>query len=130
MVLSISNGMTSYTNDIQSDALAGFPITVDEVVVSFGPPREVTNPRPDLEFIDKDEFYPYDSSASLAQHKNVITPEFVTFLSKMDPKFYNSISYTRGLVLDLVNLSDNGSYIKVPTTSSGNPFFWRRLIFQ
>lgn len=123
LVLSISNGMTSYTNDIQSDALAGFPITVDEVVVSFGPPREVTNPRPDLEFIDKDEFYPYDSTASLAQHKNVITPEFVTFLSKMDPSFYNSISYTRGLVLDLVNLSDNGSYIKVPTTSSGNPFF-------
>lgn len=123
LVLSISNGMTSYTNDIQSDTLAGFPITVDEVVTTFGPPQDVINPRPDLEFIDEDIFYPYDSTASLSQHKNLIDKEFITYLEKMDPSYYNSISYKRGLSLKLVTLSDNGSYIKVATTATGNPFF-------
>ncbi len=48
--------MTQYTSNIQSDTLAGFPITIDQTVVQFGPPEEVTNPRPDLEFIDDDVF--------------------------------------------------------------------------
>jgi putative ABC transport system permease protein len=123
LVLSISNGMTTYTNNIQSDALAGFPITVDQTVVAFGPPEEVTNPRPDLEFIDDDLFAPYDSDSSLSSHENIITSEFITYLSDMNPEYYNSISYTRGLSLNVVNLSDNGSYISVPTASSGGSFF-------
>jgi putative ABC transport system permease protein len=123
LVLSISNGMTTYTNNIQSDALAGFPITVDQTVVAFGPPEEVTNPRPDLEFIDDDSFTPYDSASSLSSHENIITPEFIDYLSEMNPEYYNSISYTRGLSLNVVNLSDNGSYISVPTASTGGSFF-------
>ncbi len=123
LVLAISNGMTTYTNNIQSDALAGFPITIDQVVVAFGPPEEVTNPRPDLEFIDEDIFYPYDQTSSLTQHQNIITDEFVEYLKDMDEDLYNSISYTRGLMLQLVNLSDNGSYIRVQTSSSGGSFF-------
>lgn len=123
LVLAISNGMTEYTSNIQSDTLAGFPITVDQTVVQFGPPEEVTNPRPDLEFIDDDVFYPYDQTSSLTQHENIITPEFVDYLEDMDDNYYNSISYTRGIMLNMVNLSDNGGYIKVQTTSSGNPFF-------
>ncbi|BCR36790.1 ABC transporter ATP-binding protein/permease [Mariniplasma anaerobium] len=123
LVLSISNGMTTYTNNIQSDALAGFPITVDQTVVAFGPPEEVTNPRPDLEYISDDLFAPYDSDSSLSSHQNIITTEFITYLSEMNPEYYNSISYTRGLSLNVVNLSDNGSYISVPTASSGVSFF-------
>jgi len=123
LVLSISNGMTSYTNNLQSDTLAGFPITVDQTVVAFGPPEEVTNPRPDLEFIEDDLFAPYDSDSSLTTHENIITDEFITYLSQMNTDFYNSISYTRGLKLEVVNLSDNGSYISVPTSSSGGSFF-------
>jgi len=123
LVLAISNGMTEYTSNIQSDTLAGFPITVDQTVVQFGPPEEVTNPRPDLEFIEDDVFYPYDQTSSLTQHENIITPEFIEYLEDMDNSYYNSISYTRGIMLNIVNLSDNGGYIKVQTTSSGNPFF-------
>lgn len=123
LVLAISNGMTEYTSNIQSDTLAGFPITVDQTVVQFGPPEEVTNPRPDLEFIEDDVFYPYDQTSSLTQHENIITPEFIDYLEDMDNSYYNSISYTRGIMLNIVNLSDNGGYIKVQTTSSGNPFF-------
>lgn len=123
LVLAISNGMTQYTNSLQSDTLAGFPITIDQTVVRFGPPEEVTNPRPDLEFIDEDVFYSYNRESSLTQHKNIITSEFMEYLGGMDVGLYNSISYARGINLNLVNQSDNGAYIRVQTSSSGNPFF-------
>ncbi|PKK93068.1 MAG: ABC transporter [Tenericutes bacterium HGW-Tenericutes-6] len=123
LVLAISNGMTKYTSNLQSDTLAGFPITIDQSVIRFGPPEEVTNPRPDLEFIDLDAFYPYNQESSLTQHTNLITPTFIEYLENMDTQLYNSISYSKGIVLNLVNLSDNGGYIKVQTSSSGNSFF-------
>lgn len=123
LVLAISNGMTQYTSRLQSDTLAGFPITIDQTVVRFGPPEEVTNPRPDLEFIDEDVFYSYNRESSLTQHKNLITSEFMEYLGGMDVSLYNSISYARGINLNLVNQSDNGAYIRVQTSSSGNPFF-------
>lgn len=123
LVLGISNGMTQYTSRLQSDTLAGFPITIDQTVVRFGPPEEVTNPRPDLEFIDEDVFYSYNRESSLTQHKNLITSEFMEYLGGMDVSLYNSISYARGINLNLVNQSDNGAYIRVQTSSSGNPFF-------
>lgn len=123
LVLAISNGMTQYTSRLQSDTLAGFPITIDQTVVRFGPPEEVTNPRPDLEFIDEDVFYSYNRESSLTQHKNIITSEFMEYLGGMDVSLYNSISYARGINLNLVNQSDNGAYIRVQTSSSGNPFF-------
>lgn len=123
LVLAISNGMTQYTSRLQSDTLAGFPITIDQTVVRFGPPEEVTNPRPDLEFIDEDVFYSYNRESSLTQHKNLITSEFMEYLGGMDVSHYNSISYARGINLNLVNQSDNGAYIRVQTSSSGNPFF-------
>lgn len=123
LVLAISNGMTEYTKNLQSDTLAGFPITIDQTVFRFGPPEEVTNPRPDLEFIEDDVFYPYNEESNLTQHKNIITPTFIDYLENMDEDLYNSISYARGIALNLVNLSDSGGYIKIQTTSSGNPFF-------
>lgn len=123
LVLAISNGMTEYTSNLQSDTLAGFPITIDQTVFRFGPPEEVTNPRPDLEFIDDDVFYPYNEESSLTQHQNVISPAFVDYLENLDNSLYNSISYARGIALNLINESDSGGYIKIPTSSSGNPFF-------
>jgi putative ABC transport system permease protein len=130
LVLAISNGMTEYTNNLQSDTLAGFPITIDQTVIQFGPPEEVTNPRPDLEFIEDDVFYPYNQDSSLTQHQNLITPTFVDYLENMDVSLYNSISYSRGIALNLVNLSDNGGYIKIQTSSSGNPFFGGNSYFN
>ena len=123
LVLSISNGMTNYTDNLQSDTLAGFPITVDETVVTFGPPSSVTNPQPELEFIEEDTFGTVDESDALGSHKNIVTDDFIDYLELMNPKYFNSISYTRGLMLELVNKTDSGIYKKVANKSSGGGFF-------
>lgn len=125
LVLSISTGMTRYTDNLQSDALAGFPITIDRIVQTdrFGPPAGTPFGDPiENEFPDGDTLYAYDSNASSTIHVNVIDDAFMDYLSMMDPAIYNSISYTRAIQLNVVDQSDAGNYFKV-TTSRSSGFF-------
>ena len=125
LVLSISNGMTAYTNTLQSDSLAGFPITIDSVINtdSFGPPPGTPFGDPiENEFPDGTTIYAYDSEASRSNHINVIDQTFIDYLNQMNPDYYNSISYSRAVALNVIDQTDTSNYIKV-TTQESNGFF-------
>jgi putative ABC transport system permease protein len=132
LVLSISTGMTRYTNNLQSDALAGFPITIDRVVQTdrFGPPAGTPFGDPiENEFPEGNTIYAYDRNASSTIHVNVIDDEFMDYLSLMSPAIYNSISYTRAIQLNVVDQTDTGNYIKV-TTQRSSGFFGSTRYFS
>ena len=132
LVLSISSGMTTYTNNLQSDALAGFPITINAVVEtdSFGPPAGTPFGDPiENEFPDGNILYAYDSEASQTIHINHITEDFMAYLSQMDPSYYNTISYTRAVSLNIVDQTNAGNYIRV-TTQSTSGFFGSNRYFS
>ncbi|MBN2268192.1 MAG: ATP-binding cassette domain-containing protein [Acholeplasmataceae bacterium] len=125
LVLSISSGMTEYTNNLQSDSLAGFPITINSVVETdrFGPPAGTPFGDPiENEFPEGDTLYAYDSDASTSVHLNTIDQTFMDYLSEMDASYYNSISYSRSIALNIVDQTDAGNYFKV-TTKASNGFF-------
>ena len=125
LVLSISSGMTEYTNNLQSDSLAGFPITINSIVEtdSFGPPAGTPFGDPiENEFPDGDTLYAYDSDASRSVHINTIDQTFMDYLAEMDTSYYNSISYSRSIALNIVDQTDAGNYVKV-TTKASNGFF-------
>lgn len=125
LVLSISSGMTEYTNNLQSDSLAGFPITINSIVEtdSFGPPAGTPFGDPiENEFPDGDTLYAYDSDASRSVHINTIDQAFMDYLAEMDTSYYNSISYSRSIALNIVDQTDAGNYFKV-TTKASNGFF-------
>lgn len=125
LVLSISNGMTAYTDSLQSDALAGFPITISSVVEtdSFGPPPGTPFGDPiENEFPDGDTLYAYDSDASTSVHINTIDQTFIDYLEQMDESYYNSISYTRSIALNVVDQTDQGNYVKITTQTTGGFF--------
>ena len=125
LVLSISSGMTEYTNNLQSDSLAGFPITINSIVEtdSFGPPAGTPFGDPiENEFPDGDTLYAYDSDASRSVHINTIDQTFMDYLAEMDTSYYNSISYSRSIALNIVDQTDAGNYFKV-TTKASNGFF-------
>lgn len=132
LVLSISSGMTTYTNNLQSDALAGFPITINAVVEtdSFGPPAGTPFGDPiENEFPDGNILYAYDSEASQTIHINHITEDFMAYLAQMDPSYYNTISYTRAVSLNIVDQTNAGNYIRV-TTQSTSGFFGSNRYFS
>ncbi len=131
LVLAISAGMTDYVGTMQSDTLAGFPITINQTVSVTN--RMLTAPRDrldgiagvgssDLEFPTADIIFSYDAEADTTAHTNLITEEYITYVDYLDPTLYNSISYTSNVALNVVAMTDGGAYIKVDTSSFSNPF--------
>ena len=122
LVLSISTGMSNYVDNLQSDTLAGFPLTISSEVVTdqFGPGGGDSPFVPDdntvLEFPDDPTIFSYDASANTVMHVNVIDQPFLDYLNAMDVSTYNSISYTRALTMQVVSSSTVGGYTHITTS--------------
>ncbi len=127
LVLSISNGMTNYVNDLQTESLAGFPITISQNVFTnqFGPNNEnnpLNNDVDDHEFTDDPIIYSYDRIASYITHENIITDEYLTYLDNIDSTLYSSISYSRNLQMNLLYETDMSNYQLVSTGALSTAF--------
>ena len=125
LVLGISNGMTDYIGEVESDTLAGFPITISQLVVtdSFGPgasaaAAEELNGNDDG-FPEGDGVYSYDPVAEKTIHFNILDEEFINYLENMPADYYTSISYTSSMSIRLVRENNNGTYDLIEQQLSG-----------
>jgi putative ABC transport system permease protein len=125
LVLSISQGMTTYVGTIQSDTLSGFPITITEEIPRFGPP-DTTQPS-ELDFPSSPVITEYDSQPTT--HTNNITDGFIDYLKAMPSQYYNAITYSRLMPMNLVakNLSNNYKLVAVGAT---NPLAQSRTFYE
>lgn len=126
LVLSISSGMTSYVNELQSDTLAGFPISVNAQVATdiFSGATGRYNELGEInEFPTTPTIYPYDRAYNTTLHSNVIDDSFISYLDNLDPTLYNSISYSRAVQLNMIAQTSAGGYIKVASTVNPNSLF-------
>jgi putative ABC transport system permease protein len=129
LVLSLSEGMTNYVNDFQSDTLAGFPISVSSVVATerFGPGGGdnpfTSTAIAETEFPEESIVYAYDPSSSTTLHTNVIDDSFINYLGQMDSSLYNSISYTRAISMNIIAESEIGTYSHMTTASQSTSMF-------
>ena len=127
LVLGLSNGMTEYIGEIESDTLAGFPITISQTVVTdrFGPGAAQDElASGDNEFPDDDVVYSYNPVVEQTSHINILDDDFITYLENMDETFYTSISYTNSMAIQLINENENGSYniVNQYVSSGDGPF--------
>jgi len=126
LVLSISTGMTSYVDEMQSDTLAGFPLTVSSIVSTniFAGPRQGMEDLgvSDGSFIDDPIIYSYDEISNTTLHTNIFSDDFLSYLDQMDTTLYNSISYTRSISLNIIAETSAGGYTKIISDTSMNPF--------
>ena len=126
LVLAISTGMNNYVSEIQGDTLAGFPITINSITSTdqFGPPPgtpfggELDESAP-VEFPEGNTVYPYDETANITIHKNILDEEFVTYIENIDSTLVNSISYTSAIGLQIITETQTGVYDLVAIESSG-----------
>ncbi len=137
LVLSLSTGMTQYVNGLQSDTLAGFPLTITEVVRTntFGPGGGDSPFGSDAdiatEFPDEPIIYAYDELANTTIHTNVLDETFLTYLDGLDSSLYNSISTTKSLSMHILAETSLGTYTSISTNqSSGTMFGSSSLIFE
>jgi len=139
LVLAISNGMTNYVDDIQSDTLAGYPITINSVVQAEllgrgGGPGSILGQaeQETYEFPTESIIYAYDQSESTTLHTNIFSSDFLSYLDQMDSSLYNTISYTKSISMPVITESNNQSYnlIKVDNSTSSNIFQSSSTIFS
>jgi putative ABC transport system permease protein len=96
----------------------------------FGPPSGTPFGDPiENEFPDGTILYAYDSEASRSNHYNIIDQTFIDYLNQMDPAYYNSISYSRAVQLNVVDKTSTNNYIKV-TTKEQAMFFGTTSYFN
>jgi ABC-type lipoprotein export system ATPase subunit/ABC-type antimicrobial peptide transport system permease subunit len=133
LVLSLSNGFDQQISSYETGALSNFPITINQTAMSLDPAN-----RPDWRkqqegaYPDTPVIYPYDPSENSMVHTNVLTPDYLDYVSKIDPTLLDGISYQRSLNLNLlksdgttatpVSIKDINltSYPSKPEGASGN----------
>lgn len=112
LVLSISSGMSRFVNRMQSDTLAGFPLMINEsVTTSYD-----RDSRYNIEYDDypnENIIYAYDRTERMERHDNIINDEFINYLKQMDSSFYNSISYTRAVSINILTKTATGGYLPI-----------------
>jgi len=127
LVLALSHGLSGYISDMQSQALSGFPIsiTTGEQNVNFADRnlaaqnKEVTGFQ---KFTSTDVVYRYDSSADTTKHTNVLTTDYLNYVSGLEsalPNSVNTISYTRGVNINLLAKGES-SVVKYETASAAS----------
>ncbi len=132
LVLSISNGFTHYINKLQTDTLAGFPITIapqamdiESVTSSIGGNKEE---REEFPSGDKVEIYTRDISTMV--YYNDITDEYVNYVKAMPEEYYKAVSYTNSL--DMLVLRKDGEEVKKVSLSKrtmmGSQQIWQEML--
>lgn len=125
LVLSISGGMNTYVAGLQSDTLAGFPISISQTIREFGPPATVTDVNQN--FPDTTTVSAFDSTPDL--HTNRISDEFVTYMNAMDKSYYNAITYSRAMAMRLVSITSGGNP-KLISSTGGGFFAFTRTFYE
>lgn len=119
LVLSISSGMNRFVSRMQSDTLAGFPLMINETVTTNYERDSRFNTKYD-DYPDEKVIYPYDRTKNMTIHNNVLNEDFINCLKQMDTNFYNSISYSRAVSINLLAKTTSGGYVHI---NSDNRYF-------
>ncbi|HEX3077640.1 MAG TPA: ABC transporter ATP-binding protein, partial [Lachnospiraceae bacterium] len=109
LVLALSSGLSSYINDMQSDTLSGFPITISRQPQSLqmGPsddPFSKESEKTD-KFPKDDIIYNYDSTEGIIQHTNILTEDYLAYIEDLTdvlPGVVNTISYSQGVGMNVL----------------------------
>ncbi len=135
LVLAVSNGFSTYINDLQSTTLSGYPIAISTVTVNMDSiTAGLTNMDSDqqlTEFPDSDEIISYDigrdviqSLAKLSQY-NFISPQFVEYMQKYKDedekkldmqKTLNAMDFSYAYAMPVYTKNSNDEIISVNTS--------------
>jgi putative ABC transport system permease protein len=115
LVLSLSAGIKTMVSDLQSDALAGFPLTISRYVATTD---ALLNQKEQQKYPTDNEFHYYDSGKEYINHENHLTQEYLDYLEKMDESYYNSITYSRGVSINMLYKTSGNVYGKVEGDSA------------
>ncbi len=113
VILSLSTGFNTKIEEVQSDTLAEYPITISqtsqEVNMEEMHDEMQSKATGNKEYVDSDEVFLYDQSDKIKTHTNNFSDEFMEYLNNINKDICSSIGYTRIASMNLISKID-GKY--------------------
>ena len=135
LVLAVSNGFSTYINDLQSTTLAGYPIAISTITVNMDSITQGISSSSSeeqlTEFPDDKEIYSYNLEEDLAKYSqyNFISPKFIEYMQDFAKKdsekpqvmqALNTIEFSYASSLPVFTKNANGEIVKIDTTMSNS----------
>jgi putative ABC transport system permease protein len=130
LVLALSNGMETYVSAIESETLAGFPLQLNENVVTNDlSQRPIDVFRPD-ETIALDQGIIVDSESEQVDHTNLFNESSLAFIESLNPQWINSVTIQRSMTLNVAtNVNDNPTFVTTSLRSGMGPLASNASLF-
>jgi len=113
LVLALSNGLSAYMTQMQTETLAGFPVTITKEVqeIQMGVNMGDEFMLGDIgKYPEGDIVYNYDRSVNTKKHMNKFTDDYFDYIKKLPdalPGAANTISYTRAVEMNILAKSSD-----------------------
>lgn len=121
LVLSLSNGLSQYINNIQTESLSQSPIQItksayklDEIMAIQNGLEVELEAYPD----NSDRIYPYEPMSDKFIKENIITQEYIDYINKIDSSLLLAINYSYGVSMN-ISTKYNGTVSVMNTADTG-----------
>lgn len=118
LVLALSNGFDKQISSFEKGSLSNFPISINQSAMSIETAAERKKSDEKTKFPRSKSVVVNDPSKSTITHNNVITKDYVDYVNKMDNSWYDGISYTRSVNMNILKKAD-GKATAVDLASAG-----------
>lgn len=127
VILSLSTGFQVKIDKYIKDTMDQFPIIINQTTIEMDEEKseEISEDLSNIvstnkKYPDTDEMYLYDSNMASSYHDNVLSEEYMDYLSKIDKEICSSIGYISLTNLNLVRKDDNGNIIPIKVAGGVN----------
>ena len=115
VILSLSTGFQLQIDKMERDTLSQMPITISQTAMQVDEEQMMemsqemeANMLGNIEYVDSDEIYLYDSAERTMFHTNIFTQDFLDYVENISSDDCSSIGYTRITGMNLIRETDDG----------------------
>jgi putative ABC transport system permease protein len=116
LILSLSNGFDKQIKSFEAGTMANFPISIRRSAVTMSLARMQSMSVMSRKTAAENAIIPYDPAQNATVHTNVITPEYMDYLARLDPTLLDGITYQRSVQMNLLRAAGD-TVVPVDTSS-------------
>lgn len=126
VILALSNGFNKQIDSFEKGTLSNFPITISQTATNISADKTSSSDKNKTEFPKSKVIHPYDPSKDSKTHTNVLTKEYMTYISKINKSLLDGVSYSRSVNMNVLK-KQNGKAANVDLGSVNFTSYPNRL---
>lgn len=115
LILALSNGFQIQIDGFEKDSLSQMPIIISEQAMQMDSQtmddyQKTTTNKGLKKYSNKKEIVPIEDIATSSMHTNLITQDYLDYLSKIDEDLIGGVSYMKATGMNIIVGKDDGTY--------------------